>query len=116
VSSDREQLRLRDIVENIERIELYSKDMDFDRSAADQMTVDAVERCLSRLSEAAIQIGAERMAAISPDLPLHAVRGLGNALRHEYGRIDLRVIFTTVRERLPGLKVDCLRELSKMVN
>ena len=111
MSTDREALRLRDIVENIARIDGYVAGMDFGAFAADAKTVDAVERCLQRITEAVIKIGPERMAAISPQTPVDAVRGLGNALRHDYDGVDLEVIWTTIRESLPALSEDCLRAL-----
>lgn len=105
--TDREALRLQDILDNIDRIDGYVAGMDFAAFAADQRTIDAVERCLLRVSEAVIKIGAERMAAISPTLPVGAVRGLGNMLRHDYDRLDLGTIWLTVRESLPELRRDC---------
>lgn len=95
--TDRKALRLQDIIENIDRIEGYVAGMDFTMFAADQRTIDAVERCLLRLSEAVIKIGAERMGEISPTLPVDAVRGLGNMLRHDYDRIDLAIIWRTLQ-------------------
>jgi uncharacterized protein with HEPN domain len=111
VSTKREALRLEDIIDNIDRIETYVTRMDFAAFAADAKTVDAVERCLQRLTEAAVKIGPERMAEISPRTPVEAVRGLGNMLRHDYDGIDLPIIWRTVGESLPELRADCLRSL-----
>jgi uncharacterized protein with HEPN domain len=83
VSSERERLWLLDIVDNITGVETYLGEMDAEAFAADQKTVDAVERCVQRISEAVIRIGEGRMKEIAPSLPFHAVRGLGNMLRHE---------------------------------
>ncbi len=66
MSTDREALRLQDMVENIARIESHVAGMDFAAFAADEKTIDAVERCIQRITEAVIKIGPERMAAISP--------------------------------------------------
>lgn len=107
--TDREALRLQDIIENIDRIETYVAGMDLATFTADQRTIDAVERCLLRVSEAVIKIGAERMAQISPALPVDAVRGLGNMLRHDYDLVDLGTIWLTVRTSLPKLRSDCLK-------
>ena len=112
MSSDRVALSLSDIVENVERIERHVAGRDFAAFAQDEMVVDAVERCLQRISEAVVRIGPDQMAVIAPELPSEAVRGLGNILRHEYHRIDLGVIWETVTERLPGLKADCLKALA----
>ena len=111
VSSDREALRLHDIVDNIERIESHVSGHDFGSFVSDAKTIDAVERCLQRITEAVIKIGADRMAAISPTTSADAVRGMGNALRHDYDSIDLKIIWTTVKETLPELRGDCLQHL-----
>jgi uncharacterized protein with HEPN domain len=107
VSTEREALRLHDIIENIDRIESYVTGLDFARFAADTKTIDAVERCLQRVTEAVIKIGAERMAQVSPQTPVDAVRGLGNMLRHDYDGVDLETIYLTIRESLPALRSDC---------
>ena len=109
MSTDREALRLQDIVDNIARIESHVAGMDYAAFAADEKTIDAVERCIQRITEAVIKIGPERMAAISPLTSVDAVRGLGNTLRHDYDGVNLGVIWRTVRESLPVLKCDCLR-------
>lgn len=87
--------------------------MDFDAFASDAKTVDAVERCLQRITEAVIHIGPDTMLAIAPELPVEAVRGLGNILRHEYDRIDLPTIHATITDRLPGLREACVNALGQ---
>ncbi len=111
MSTDREALRLQDIIENIDRIETYVTGLELGSFEADIRTVDAVERCLQRITEAVIKIGPERMADISPRTPVDAVRGLGNMLRHDYDRVDLGTIWRTIRMSLPELRADCLRAL-----
>lgn len=113
MSSEREALRLGDIIENIDRIESYMIGMDRKSFAKDLRTIDAVERCLQRITEAVIKIGPERMAQISPQTPVDAVRGLGNVLRHDYDQVDLGVIYLTIRESLPELRADYVRALDK---
>ncbi len=56
-------LRFEDILKNISRIERYTAGMDIQDVAADSMRADAVERCLARISEAAVKLGedAERL-------------------------------------------------------
>jgi uncharacterized protein with HEPN domain len=111
VSTEREALRLQDIVDNIARIESHVAGMDFVAFAADEKTIDAVERCLGRITEAVIKIGPTQMAKISPRTPVDAVRGLGNLLRHDYDGVDLGTIWRTVVGSLPDLKADCLKAL-----
>lgn len=109
--SERDRRRFADIVDNVVRIEDYMSGMDFAAFTSDVKTMDAVERCLQRITEAIIHIGPETMRSVAPDLPVEAVRGLGNILRHEYDRIDVPTIYATIRDRLPGLREDCARAL-----
>lgn len=111
MSTDRESRRLADIIENIEAIMGYTAKLSFEEFAASRMTVDATERCLERITEATIKIGAERMAAIAPALSASAVRGFGNFLRHHYDEVDLQVIYVTVKDDLPVLHAACLAAL-----
>ena len=49
-----------DIVQNIESIISYIGDRDYDSFVKDRRTVDAVERCLQRITEAAIKLTSAR--------------------------------------------------------
>ncbi|UVO54317.1 DUF86 domain-containing protein [Sphingomonas sp. SUN039] len=112
-SSDEAQ-RLRDIVENIDNARAYVGERNHAAFAADQMRVDAVERCIERMAEAMIKIGEARMGEIAPDIPLPALRQLGNILRHEYGEVDIRLIHAIVAERMPMLRAACDRALNAL--
>ncbi|CAN5274432.1 hypothetical protein BH10PSE15_BH10PSE15_06670 [soil metagenome] len=104
VFSERTQLRLGDIAENIAAVQEYAADMTFAQFTAQRLIRDAIERCLQRITEAVIQIGSEEMTQIAPNVPFERVSGLGNMLRHEYHRIDSKQIFTTIHEELPALQ------------
>ena len=75
--------RFGDIIYNIDAIGRHIGGYDEPAFTADDKTVDAVERCLARLSEAAVKLGplAEQL---EPDIPWGNIRGYGNYLRHEY--------------------------------
>ena len=76
-------------------------------------TIDAVERCLSRISEAAVKLGdeAERRC---PTIPWGNIRGLGNRLRHDYGGIDVARVWYIVEDSLPELKDACRKVLDEL--
>lgn len=111
MSSRGEQLRLHDIVENIDAIDAYRGDRTFEELYADQMRVDAIERCLQRITEAVIKIGPQRMAEIMPELPAGKVRGMGNILRHHYDTLDANTVWGTITEALPPLREACVAAL-----
>ena len=104
MSSERERDRLQDIIDNIDAIDRYVGDRSFEAFSAERIVIDATERCLSRISEAVIKIGADRMAVLAPEIPVERVRGLGNLLRHAYDVVDLEQIYVLVRKHLPPLR------------
>lgn len=106
-------LRLRDIVENIQRIELYVHKMDFDTFIADQRTVDAVERCLQRITEAARKLGKE-LEEHQPEIPWKMIRNMGSILRHDYQRISMKRLWGTVSSDLAPLRAACEAELKRI--
>lgn len=103
--------RLRDIVENADRLILYTAGLDVEAFAADAKTVDATERCLEQITEAVVKIGPERMALIAPEVSFERVRGMGNMLRHAYDEIDLKLLFALVQTRIPELRAVCAAAL-----
>jgi len=113
MSSNRERDRLLDIVENAQYVADYLNGMGFKQFAGSRMTVDAIERCLQRITEAVIRIGEERIAAIAPEIPFHALRGLGNRLRHEYEMIDHEIIYAAAVNDVPRLAERCRAALDE---
>ena len=113
MSSKDPNVRLNDIVDNAERIEEYVRGLNETTFATDRKTLDATERCLERIAEAVVKIGAERMLLIAPDLPVERVRGLGNMLRHAYDVVDYRILFDLIRDDIPALKQAALRALQR---
>ncbi len=104
--------RFEEILENIARIEAYTAGMDVDAFAADTRTADAVERCLARISEAAVKLGddAEKLCA---DIPWRDIRSLGNRLRHAYTTVDVTRIWLIVDKDLTTLKEACRDALGR---
>lgn len=114
MSSD-DEARVREwlghIVENADNALSYVAGLSYEEWVADRMRVDAVERCLMRLTEAAIRIGEARMAIVAPDLALREVRGMGNIMRYEYDALDMKRVWRTVTEALPPLRDACASAL-----
>lgn len=67
-------LTLGDIIENIDRICRYSAGKSEQDFESDQMLLDAIERCLSRISEAAVKLG-DAAEKLVPGLPWNDIRG-----------------------------------------
>ena len=104
---------LADIPENIERIGAYMASLDRTEFARDGRTRDAVERCLERICEAVYRLG-DQAEGLMPGQPWADIRGMGNRLRHAYDRMNLDVIWNTIREDLPSLAADVQAALERL--
>lgn len=80
---------------------------------ANDLVADAVERCLSRISEAAKKLG-RSAETLMPDEPWPKIRGLGNLLRHEYDIILRSVLWEIISDNLPSLRGACRKALSDL--
>ena len=96
-------LRLEDILANIELIQEYTRDYSYETFAVDRKCQDAVERCVTRISEAASKLGGSIESSV-PDQPWSEIRAVGNVLRHEYDRVNPILIWRIIREDLAPLK------------
>ena len=111
--SSNPHLTLGDIVENIDRILQYTGAMDEAAYSNDQKTIDATERCLTRISEAAVKLG-EPAETLAPGLPWSDIRGLGNHLRHGYRGILRSAIWHIIVNDLKPLREGCIAAQRKL--
>jgi Uncharacterized conserved protein len=80
----------------------YTDGMEFQAYMADRKTRDACERCLSRISEAAVKLG----TFAEDQFPAHnwrGIRDIGNILRHEYDGVEAPNIWDVITISLPPL-------------
>ncbi len=104
--SKKPERRLLDIVENAAAIASYIEGLNPATFGSDRKTYDAVERCLQRISEAAVKLGNEAEKLI-PSRPWKQIRSLGNVLRHGYDVISAGEIWIMASEQVPQLAKDC---------
>ncbi len=112
MSFERDVAWLGDIVGFADDAIAYTGTMTLGAFLRDRKTIDAVERCIERLAEAAVRIGEPRFVELT-GIPLAPIRGMGNALRHSDDRIDAATIFATVRDDLPHLRDVCAAALER---
>jgi uncharacterized protein with HEPN domain len=97
------QFRVNDILESIDKIERYTKDMDFSGWLEDEKSVDAVIRNIEVIGEASSHLPDEVLQRYK-DIPWRLMKGIRNILAHEYFGVDLEIIWKTVKEDLPAIK------------
>lgn len=105
---------LHHIVENAERVARHIAGMDRQTFELNEMTRDAVERCIERICEAAHRLG-ERAEDLMPGQPWGDIRGMGNRLRHAYDRVDVAIVWNTAHLRVPSLAEDAKCALIRLV-
>jgi len=79
----------------------------------DEKTIDAVERCLQRISEAAYNLGTY-LDSLYPDAPWKDARGIGNILRHKYDQVTDDLIWASIEADLPRLRKSALQEIERL--
>ena len=97
------RLFLYDILECIEKIERYTRDLSFDEFVRNDLVIDAVIRNLEIIGEAVKNIP-EDIRSKYPDIPWKQIIGFRNIVIHHYFGVDLNIVWTIVRLQLPYLK------------
>jgi uncharacterized protein with HEPN domain len=95
------------IVEAIERATSYLEPLrDFDAFQTNHQVQDAAVRNIEIIGEAVNKINnvAPEFIDQHPQLPWAQMRAMRNVVIHEYFFVDLKVVWTTIRDDLPRLK------------
>lgn len=111
--SERPLKRLQDIVENCNRVLQYTDGLTAQTYATNVMTSDAVERCLQRISEAAMKLGGY-LDTTYPDVPWKKMRAMGNVLRHRYEEVMAEITWRTATVEVPRFRASALLEIERL--
>ena len=98
--TERDDLRLRHILDAAERISAYLKGADQGSFLANRMLQDAVIRNLEIIGEACVNLSPELLDA-NADVPWHKASAIRNRLVHGYFDVDLRVVWQTAKDSVP---------------
>jgi uncharacterized protein with HEPN domain len=97
-------LRLTDIRDTIDGIQSLAAGVTFDTFAANWAMQRAVERGLEIISEASRHVP-DDLKTLAQDIPWRQIAAIGNLLRHEYQRADIKATWNIIEEHLPPLVV-----------
>jgi uncharacterized protein with HEPN domain len=95
--------RLSDIVENIDAIHVFTRELDLQAFCADRKTVYAVVRALEIISEGSRRLP-EELLQRHPEIDWAAIAAAGNIYRHECEGVDATLIWHTVQHGLAELR------------
>jgi uncharacterized protein with HEPN domain len=95
-------LRLTDMRDAITGIEGLIADVGFAVFAENWGMQRAVERGLEIISEASRHVPTD-LKELAPEIPWRQIAAIGNLLRHEYQRADIKATWNIVENHLPPL-------------
>lgn len=99
-----DRLYLIHLSESIEKIESYTKGLDFASFMQSTLIQDAVLRNLQVLAESTQRLS-EDFKMRHPEIEWYKIAGLRNILVHDYLGIDLETVWAVVADKLPELKI-----------
>lgn len=94
---------IEDIAGAINKIEKYTKDMDYEDFSENEMIIDAVVRNFEVIGEAMNNIPDE-IREKYPNVEWSEAVGFRNVLIHNYFGLDTEAVWDTIKENIPVLK------------
>ncbi|MDZ4141876.1 MAG: hypothetical protein CTY38_00705 [Methylotenera sp.] len=118
----RDQQRLQDylahIIQAIQRIHHYTEDMDEVGFLENELVQDAVIRNIEIIGEASNNIDKyyQDFAKLHPELPLIFAYEMRNAVAHGYFKVDLEIVWKTIKNDLPVLEQQTKDVLQQLIH
>jgi uncharacterized protein with HEPN domain len=106
----RDELYLRDMVDAIDRILSRVKGRDFATGMGDADAQDVILHRLMIIGEAASRASAD-LRSRYPDVQWKRATNLRNRVAHDYFGIDWGIVWSTINDDLPTLRVQVLGQI-----
>ncbi|HMP98225.1 MAG TPA: DUF86 domain-containing protein [Cyclobacteriaceae bacterium] len=94
---------IKDMLNSIGRLELYTHNIDFKDFSSNYMLVEACLYNIQIIGEAVSQLS-EEIKSGNSNIPWILIKGMRNRLIHEYFGTDLPIVWNVIKNELPGLK------------
>ena len=108
-------MRVRDIIDAVDEIQRFVSGFDAKSFGADPKTVKAVLADFQIMGEAASHVP-ERLRDAHPEIPWRLMRQMRNFIVHVYFAADPRVVWQTIQEDLPPLRIQLVALLDAEVD
>ncbi len=94
---------IKDMIENMEKSEIFVKDLNYEDFVSDEKTHYAVIRCIEIIGEAAKHIPQE-IRKKYPEIPWKDMAGMRDKATHFYFGINLEKVWLVVKKDIRELK------------
>lgn len=101
-----------DIIESINKIEEYTRELTFEDFSQSSIVIDAVVRNIEIIGEASKNIPEEIQNRFL-DIPWQKIKGIRNRIVHEYFSVDITIIWFIVQNELSSLKSSLQKHLGE---
>ena len=99
---------IRKLREDLAFIVAHTKDITFEELGTNEILLDSMLFRLIQVSESARKLS-DNFKKAYPAVPWTAVYGLRNRIVHDYGSVDLSIVYATLKNDIPAL-LDALKE------
>ncbi len=97
------KILIKNILKAIEKIENYTKEVDYEKFLENELIEDAVVRNIEIIGEASSRMPDE-IKELSPNIPWTKLKGISNRIVHNYFGVDHTIIWQIVTKELSVLK------------
>ena len=105
----KDKKRLFDMLTEAKRSQKFASGKSLEDLYNDDMLAYAIVRCLEIIGEAA-STATEETRQLYPNLEWRKMIGMRNRIVHEYGNIDITIVWNTVEDIIPTL-IDDLQQI-----
>ena len=98
---------LKKILKDIKFVILNTKGIKIEELKANEVLCDSVLFRLIQISENSVKLTNE-FKLINNDIPWQAIKGMRNRIVHDYGEVEMGIVYQTITEDLPVIckKID----------
>jgi len=104
---------LQDIMDSINAVEEFVKGMKYEDFKKDRKTIFAIIRGIEVIGEASKNIP-RTIRSKYPEIPWEDMAGMRDKLIHEYFGVDIDILWKTIQQDLPQLKILVLKVVEEL--